>query len=103
MPIITNTMEERTKWKIIPAYFKKDPKKGLNWFRNVPWSSSPRHPAITVSRTLLLQSTADQLVMCENSVACVNVDTDDGDICMSVYTSLCICMNIYTRSQATYI
>lgn len=81
MPIITNTMEE---WKIIPAYFEKDPKKGLNWFRNVPWSSCPRYPAITISRTLLLQSIADQLIMCENSVACVNVAMDDRDVCMSV-------------------
>lgn len=41
------------------AYFEKDPKEGLNWLRNFPWSASPGYPAITVSRTLLLESTVE--------------------------------------------
>lgn len=45
-----------------PVYFEKDPKKGLNWFRNLPQSSSPEYLVITVSRTLPLQSPTEQLV-----------------------------------------
>lgn len=88
-----------------PAYFEKDLKKGLNWLRNLPWSSSPGYPAITVSRTFPLQSAAEQLVMCEYSVACVNTDRDYRDTCMSLHTCVCLYMYGYTHtcSQAMYI
>lgn len=45
------------------AYFEKDPEKGLNWLRNLVWSLYPAYPATTVSQTLLLQSSVEQLVM----------------------------------------
>lgn len=80
------------------AYFEKDPKKGLNWLRNFPQSSCPGYPAITFSRTLLLEGTAEQVVMCEYSVTCVNIDTGDRDICMSVHTHVCLYMYGYIHT-----
>lgn len=80
------------------AYFEKDPKRGLNWLRNFPRSSCPGYPAITFSRTLLLEGLAEQVVMCEYSVTCVNIDTGDSDICMSVHTRVCLYMYGYIHA-----
>lgn len=42
-----------------PAYSEKDHKKSLNWLRNLLHSSSPRSPAITVSRSFPKQGNYD--------------------------------------------